>query len=239
MLLVTAPTRGPPAVIVGLGLGDAAATCSCLPACSSSTRTKARCCSSSATTSARSRRRGCAGPTRSTRRSASRCASATSRARSSRSTTTTATRSRSPRSSSGGWSTPPRRCSRSTTTRTTCRCRARRRCATWRRSYPYDAHDDAHDVAARHTPTVAEHLKKEIQDRLAQAGVEVMEARISHLAYAPEIAAGDAAAPAGRRDHRGAPADRRGRGRHGGDGARDAVAARRSSSSTRSARRRW
>ncbi len=39
-----------------------------------------------------------------------------------------------------------------------------------------------------HTTAVAEHLKKEIQDRLARAGVEVMEARISHLAYAPEIA---------------------------------------------------
>ncbi len=40
-----------------------------------------------------------------------------------------------------------------------------------------------------HTAAVAEHLKKEIQDRLARAGVEVIEARISHLAYAPEIAA--------------------------------------------------
>ena len=39
-----------------------------------------------------------------------------------------------------------------------------------------------------HTAEVAEHLKKEIQERLAQAGVEVIEARISHLAYAPEIA---------------------------------------------------
>ena len=38
------------------------------------------------------------------------------------------------------------------------------------------------------TADVAEHLKKEIQDRLARAGVEVREARISHLAYAPEIA---------------------------------------------------
>ena len=37
--------------------------------------------------------------------------------------------------------------------------------------------------------TVAEHLKQEIQERLAKAGVEVIEARISHLAYAPEIAA--------------------------------------------------
>jgi len=36
---------------------------------------------------------------------------------------------------------------------------------------------------------VAAHLREEIQDRLAVAGVEVKEARISHLAYAPEIAA--------------------------------------------------
>jgi regulator of protease activity HflC (stomatin/prohibitin superfamily) len=39
-----------------------------------------------------------------------------------------------------------------------------------------------------HTNEVAEQLKREIQDRLAKAGVEVMEARISHLAYSPEIA---------------------------------------------------
>jgi len=56
-------------------------------------------------------------------------------------------------------------------------------------SYPYDAHDD-HVMSLRgHTAAVADHLKKEIQDRLSQAGVEVIEARISHLAYAPEIAA--------------------------------------------------
>ena len=36
---------------------------------------------------------------------------------------------------------------------------------------------------------MADHLKREIQERLAKAGVEVIEARISHLAYAPEIAA--------------------------------------------------
>ena len=36
---------------------------------------------------------------------------------------------------------------------------------------------------------MAEHLKTEIQERLAKAGVQVIEARISHLAYAPEIAA--------------------------------------------------
>jgi hypothetical protein len=40
-----------------------------------------------------------------------------------------------------------------------------------------------------HTAEVAEHLKKEIQDRLSRAGVEVIESRISHLAYAQEIAA--------------------------------------------------
>ncbi|MBW8895672.1 MAG: SPFH domain-containing protein [Acidobacteria bacterium] len=55
-------------------------------------------------------------------------------------------------------------------------------------SYTYDAHDDAQISLRGHTAAVAEHLKNEIQDRLARAGVEVMEARISHLAYAPEIA---------------------------------------------------
>jgi regulator of protease activity HflC (stomatin/prohibitin superfamily) len=56
-------------------------------------------------------------------------------------------------------------------------------------SYPYDAHDDKVMSLRGHTAAVAEHLKKEIQDRLSQAGVEVIEARISHLAYAAEIAA--------------------------------------------------
>ena len=55
-------------------------------------------------------------------------------------------------------------------------------------SYTYDAHDDAQISLRGPTAAVAEHLKNEIQDRLARAGVEVMEARISHLAYAPEIA---------------------------------------------------
>ena len=56
-------------------------------------------------------------------------------------------------------------------------------------SYPYDTHDDQHTSLRGHTTSVADHLKREIQDRLAKAGVEVLEARISHLAYAPEIAA--------------------------------------------------
>ena len=56
-------------------------------------------------------------------------------------------------------------------------------------SYPYDAHDDTIVSLRGATNVVADHLKKEIEDRLHKAGVEVLEARISHLAYAPEIAA--------------------------------------------------
>jgi len=55
-------------------------------------------------------------------------------------------------------------------------------------SYPYDAHVEGEISLRSHTAEIAEHLKTEIQDRLSQAGVEVLEARISHLAYAPEIA---------------------------------------------------
>src|SRR6187431_18360 len=55
-------------------------------------------------------------------------------------------------------------------------------------SYAYDAHDDAHVSLRGHTAAVAEHLKREIHDRLVKAGVQVIEARLSHLAYAPEIA---------------------------------------------------
>lgn len=55
-------------------------------------------------------------------------------------------------------------------------------------SYTYDAHDETTVSLRGTTQVVADHLKKEIQDRLSRAGVEVLEARISHLAYAPEIA---------------------------------------------------
>ncbi len=56
-------------------------------------------------------------------------------------------------------------------------------------SYTYDTHDDAQMSLRSHTAAVAEHLKKQIQERLSTAGVEVIESRISHLAYAQEIAA--------------------------------------------------
>jgi regulator of protease activity HflC (stomatin/prohibitin superfamily) len=55
-------------------------------------------------------------------------------------------------------------------------------------NYNYDSHRDDEMSLRGNTNEVAEHLKNEIQDRLAKAGVEVLEARISHLAYAPEIA---------------------------------------------------
>jgi regulator of protease activity HflC (stomatin/prohibitin superfamily) len=55
--------------------------------------------------------------------------------------------------------------------------------------YPYDTHDDEKVSLRGNTAAVAADLKHEIQDRLAKAGVEVIEARISHLAYAPEVAA--------------------------------------------------
>jgi len=55
-------------------------------------------------------------------------------------------------------------------------------------SYAYDAHDEKQMSLRGHTAEIAEHLKTEIQARLNRAGVEVIESRISHLAYAPEIA---------------------------------------------------
>lgn len=56
-------------------------------------------------------------------------------------------------------------------------------------SYPYDAHAPNEVALSTHPDEVASALHKAIQERLQRAGVEVTEARISHLAYAPEIAA--------------------------------------------------
>jgi regulator of protease activity HflC (stomatin/prohibitin superfamily) len=55
--------------------------------------------------------------------------------------------------------------------------------------YPYDTHEDAKVSLRGNTAEVAKELRHEIQERLAKAGVEVIEARLSHLAYASEIAA--------------------------------------------------
>ncbi|HET7225503.1 MAG TPA: SPFH domain-containing protein [Candidatus Eisenbacteria bacterium] len=55
-------------------------------------------------------------------------------------------------------------------------------------SHPYDAREAGQLSLRGNTDDIAAQLKTEVQARLAQAGIEVMEARFSHLAYAPEIA---------------------------------------------------
>lgn len=57
-------------------------------------------------------------------------------------------------------------------------------------SYAYDDHDDTEDgITLRDgTGTINDYLEAELNERLSRAGVQVVEARISHLAYAPEIA---------------------------------------------------
>lgn len=55
-------------------------------------------------------------------------------------------------------------------------------------NYPYDAHDDAKPSLRSHGEVINNHLRDEIQARLDKAGVKVIESRISHLAYAQEIA---------------------------------------------------
>jgi regulator of protease activity HflC (stomatin/prohibitin superfamily) len=54
--------------------------------------------------------------------------------------------------------------------------------------YPYDAHDEEKTSLRGSTALVAEQLQKEVEERVKAAGVQILEARISHLAYAPEIA---------------------------------------------------
>lgn len=55
--------------------------------------------------------------------------------------------------------------------------------------YPYDAHMPGEHALSTHTSEVSSALERALVERLAKAGVEVIEARISHLAYAQEIAA--------------------------------------------------
>lgn len=58
------------------------------------------------------------------------------------------------------------------------------------RLYPYDVADDGEEMTLRgSSQAVAEKLQAELQQRVEIAGIEVLEARITHLAYAPEIAA--------------------------------------------------
>ncbi|MFZ7095409.1 SPFH domain-containing protein [Luteimonas dalianensis] len=55
-------------------------------------------------------------------------------------------------------------------------------------SYPYDQHEDEQMSLRSHPLEISNELKRHLDERLASAGVEVLEAKISHLAYAPEIA---------------------------------------------------
>jgi len=55
-------------------------------------------------------------------------------------------------------------------------------------TYPYEPHEGEGLALRSHPQEIAQSLREEIQDRLERAGVTVIEARISHLAYAPEIA---------------------------------------------------
>jgi len=55
-------------------------------------------------------------------------------------------------------------------------------------TYSYDAHEDGKLSLRSSVTEISEGLRHEIQERLAKAGIGVIEARISHLAYAPEIA---------------------------------------------------
>jgi len=54
--------------------------------------------------------------------------------------------------------------------------------------YPYDAHEKEQESLRGNPETVAAELQKQVQERLQVAGVSVVEARLTHLAYAPEIA---------------------------------------------------
>jgi regulator of protease activity HflC (stomatin/prohibitin superfamily) len=55
-------------------------------------------------------------------------------------------------------------------------------------SYPYDQHEEGTISLRSHAAEISQHLKEQLDERLTTAGIDVLEARISHLAYAPEIA---------------------------------------------------
>lgn len=55
-------------------------------------------------------------------------------------------------------------------------------------NYPYDSLDSVTISLRSHGKEITDHLKNEIQERVVAAGVKILEARISHLAYAQEIA---------------------------------------------------
>ena len=58
------------------------------------------------------------------------------------------------------------------------------------RQYPYDTNEGGDEKSLRgSSQEIAEMMKKDLQDRVSMAGLEILEVRITHLSYAPEIAA--------------------------------------------------
>lgn len=55
-------------------------------------------------------------------------------------------------------------------------------------AYPYDAHVEGQMSLSHNATEISEQLAAEVQARLAKAGMKVIETRLAHLAYAPEIA---------------------------------------------------
>ena len=83
-------------------------------------------------------------------------------------------------------------------------------------SHPYDEYDGEATASLRgSTDAVAGELASEVAERVAIAGVEIVEVRMSHLAYAQEIAQADAAPATGQRRCCRPQPDRRGCGRDG------------------------
>ena len=62
------------------------------------------------------------------------------------------------------------------------------RFAHWHLSIPYDAHKKDEVSLVSNTTLISSNFKEEVQGRLDQAGIEIIETRMSHLAYSPEIA---------------------------------------------------
>ena len=94
-------------------------------------------------------------------------------------------------------------------------------------SHPYDDTTGAGTSLRGSTDVVSAQLATEVAARVAMAGVEIVEVRISHLAYAPGDRPGHAAPPTGQRRGGRPLAHRRGRGGDGGDGAEPAERGRR------------
>jgi regulator of protease activity HflC (stomatin/prohibitin superfamily) len=55
-------------------------------------------------------------------------------------------------------------------------------------AFPYDAHQEGQKSLRANAIEVAEELKREIEERVVRAGIDIIESRISHLAYSPEVA---------------------------------------------------